>query len=944
MTDSGSGNFGGSNLGSDPGGASPITISTGSATLTVKKANYNVIDSAVVGSSTLVSSGTSQGLVIWGPNPTATYPASVTCGTGAGQSPCTNLFTSANDATSTTVLEENGPAMAVTKTTGNLNDGAGHVYMHYTTRMYFVKGQSYVKVTTILRNADYGGPGVFASAFKGHQGFEMRVKFANPSAATTLNYTIANHTATPSTGTLNVSGGTDNAYIYQAENIAMNAAGWCAGNSDEQCITPSSLNGYAVLKNGASQITGTNLQSPGGWADVSDSSGNGIEIGKYQMGPFANASLEFQGGGTDVRIGLVSHWNNNTGLTSANADHPYCMPWPQYAINDAYMDFHTSLPSPLANPFLSYQHYLVGRVSVSYINATGVLFYPLLPAAQEDQFYNCITGTGPCSGLPAGVTSTAPASPSITARPIQDLGIADTYNWPLTSWRFYPWHAGGASNQSEFRLSQLLNFLRRGFTGSYLDSSHFYKMMAELSFPRADGGYSWRTQSDTQYMAYPSTIFTNASTNEPLGTIDYIEPDQEHAHWTGILYYYLLSGDETMKDAILDGVKSHYLNTVSSNNLISAGQLWVSRAVGTVLMGTARLSDFLQSIGDSDAATVLARGALAWTQQIKPDLCVSGYPVGCTLSQRGGDTTPYGRGTSKVRGISFQWADTSFDPTGCTPFTDRTSAVFMDGIMAQGMWELRLMEGSGWADYNPIFDTLYGIYQQAVGEMYVDNNSASFSGNGFRYKQSLDFANGCATSGDYVVKNPDAFWPLYFAAYYYTGQGPVGWIRKFTQNVESVFPGSTPDSMAELYQDKIANVINLVLNNPSTTTLSTQTLTGFTANGGGSYTLQWTVPTGATSYRIKYSINAIVDYIGFNSSTNAFIGNPATTANWWASTDAPSIPTPGTPGTTQSYTATGLPNGLSQGNFMVKAYASATGLPATGTRLLGVRAQGVGAH
>src|SRR5579862_1298392 len=50
LTDGGSGNFGGSNLATDNG--STITVNTGAATLTIKKANFNVIDSVVMGSTT----------------------------------------------------------------------------------------------------------------------------------------------------------------------------------------------------------------------------------------------------------------------------------------------------------------------------------------------------------------------------------------------------------------------------------------------------------------------------------------------------------------------------------------------------------------------------------------------------------------------------------------------------------------------------------------------------------------------------------------------------------------------------------------------------------------------------------------------------------------------------------------------------------------------------
>ena len=168
MTSSGAGDFGGSKLATDNG--STITVSTGAATFTIKKANFNVVDQVIVGSKTVVAAGGSQGLVIIGPDPAAAYPANVTCLPDAGGSACTTAYTSANDPNSTAVIEENGPAMAVIKATGDHTDGAGHVYMHFTARFYFYKNKSYVKVTSILRNADHGIKQYFCFGLQGLSG------------------------------------------------------------------------------------------------------------------------------------------------------------------------------------------------------------------------------------------------------------------------------------------------------------------------------------------------------------------------------------------------------------------------------------------------------------------------------------------------------------------------------------------------------------------------------------------------------------------------------------------------------------------------------------------------------------------------------------------------------------------------------------------------------
>src|SRR4051794_21500954 len=64
LTSTGSGNFGGPDLATDNGAT--ITVGTGTATFTIKKANFNVVDQVVIGGKTVVAGGSSQGLVITG--------------------------------------------------------------------------------------------------------------------------------------------------------------------------------------------------------------------------------------------------------------------------------------------------------------------------------------------------------------------------------------------------------------------------------------------------------------------------------------------------------------------------------------------------------------------------------------------------------------------------------------------------------------------------------------------------------------------------------------------------------------------------------------------------------------------------------------------------------------------------------------------------------------
>src|ERR1035441_8974023 len=214
-----------------------------------------------MGPKTGFASGASQGLVVTGPPATAAYPANVTCTAGS----CTVAYSSANDPNSLCSIEKNGPVEAVLKCTGDHVDGSGHVYMHFTVREYFHQGKTWVKVTSELRNADYGTSNTFATAYKGHQGYELRL---TPNISGTLHYSFGNHTSAPSTGTLS---GSDSAYLYQGESQQMKWQDWCGYG----CVPYTSDTGYSIVKNGAALTSGTDQQYPQGWADISDSSGIG---------------------------------------------------------------------------------------------------------------------------------------------------------------------------------------------------------------------------------------------------------------------------------------------------------------------------------------------------------------------------------------------------------------------------------------------------------------------------------------------------------------------------------------------------------------------------------------------------------------------------------------------------------------------------------------------
>lgn len=936
LTGGGSGNFGGSNLATDNGAT--ITVASGSATFTVKKANYNVLDIVDVGATHVVLTGASQGLVLMGPNPTATYPANVTCLPTSGGSACTTAYSSANDGSSTCAIEENGPVMAVLKCDGSLIDGAAHSYMKFTNRMYFYKGKSYTKNTVSLRNADYGTSNTFTTAFKGHQGFELRLT-ANITG--TLSYSVANHTGTPTTGTLSQPGGTDYVYLYQAESTVQKPTTWCGFSG---CVAPSPLSGYAIIANGSSVQSGSATQRAEGWANVENSSGVGIEVGHYQLTPYGDHSLEFRGGGTDVRLGLWAAENNTTSLVTLAPNQPYYMQWPQHSINDVYLNFHATTPSSLPNEFLKLQHYLIGRAAASAYNTAGVLEFPLLDPTEEDAYYNCIQsgGSGGC-GTPA-------ASPSITVVAASDNTAANApdglcSNLAVCVSRFYPWSSGGGGNQMDYRLSRLFNWLRRGYVGQYITAINFAKMEAELTFPRSDG-FSWLSHAtETNLLGIPDAISTAA--NQALASQNLVEFSQEHGHVGGLIESYLMTGDETLGDAIRDGMFEMYASSGASNyNLAygysgTAGAIFHNeRAVGNYLKNTAKLSTFATSIGDTtNAALFLTNGDNVYTTEVNPVACMntwmggaSGQPCNTTWQSHYSNVPALTgqKGISRERGASFFWGQGIDTNSGCgyDPVV-RASAAFQNSIFLQGLWFYRNMRGPGWTYYTQASDLAFGKSRWHLTEMLIDDGTNIWTNNGFRYYELIDVANACnatrdgsGNGGGYGLwgtaggGTETQWFPFYVTQQY---DGTTTWKRNFNQTIQHMVGTGAID---EMWHYTIAAVIYSILHPPNSgAVLQTRTITGFVDNGGGSYTLTWTPPSGSISHRVKYdTAKSVVDWIGFNAGTATFTGNPATSKNWFASTDAPGSPSCAT---TCSLTVATGQTGLSSSNFMVKSLAPA---------------------
>src|ERR1035441_6004975 len=150
------------------------------------------------------------------------------------------------------------------------------------------------------------------------------------------------------------------------------------------------------------------------------------------MAAYSSKSLEFNAGGSDVRVGIWARQNSI----------PYYQAWPQWSIHDLFLNFHAKAPASPANDFLKFQHYLLGRADRTQYNAAGVFPYPMLDPAQEDAYYSA---------------TIAKAQPAITNYTFK-MADKGTSTGNLFAYRFYAWRAGGGGNQMDFRYSDMQDF------------------------------------------------------------------------------------------------------------------------------------------------------------------------------------------------------------------------------------------------------------------------------------------------------------------------------------------------------------------------------------------------------------------------------------------------------------------------------------------------------
>ena len=942
-------------MGSDNG--TLITVNTGAATVTIKKANYSVVESATVGGTNLLTAG-SPGIVLTGP----AYPAT-TCATPPSTE-CTTLYQSSNDASSTVILEENGPVKTVVLAKGALVDGSGNVYMRYTQRLYFYAGRTGVGIKTLLRNADLSTTTNFASAYKGYRSLEIR---ETPALASGKAFSFANATGTPTSASYV---GSEDAYLYEGfQNM------WVAGspNAIESQIGNASAT-YPVTMNSTGTSTAQNgfeirqgatdlLYQPSltafnqGWGELHDSTGAGITVGIWEMAQGWPASLEFRAGGTDLRIGLRPDQNLwqatcTSGITPCQI--PYAQSWPHWNyLEPAFLEFHSGAETTTqsSNAFLSWQHPLVARADLATYNTSKLLFHHIPDPTAEDSYYKSMAAA-------ASVTTGTCKSTACT--------LADVT--PVRYW-WVAWSAPSASNQFDFRDIEIRQFLQRGLPGRLVGAWQYARHVVTEASPASDG-FTWTDYwkqfgVSGNYLDARGQITGITSTNAATYKQN-MDSDTEHRYHWSLIDWYLTQGDEFLRDWILDSYKdffsavwnySWYSDASGCggtgfpfNSMGGYGcHAWPERALGNMVANTSHLEVLLKGIGDP-ITSVTCPAAIAGT----PTVTMACDPMQLAtrvvndswehdvVDEGYGEANRYLFGRSPTRGYYVGY----LPPTVPTCGSGSYSVVlefFFQGILLNGMQEFyrandMLALSSGWANYADIQERMYGSAQwmlrqgmngsgaSAVGMPYPPIPPTSYTNIANEYATFVGTDDGGANcSASYINASSASqdFIPGWTVSHEYGDRSFDGlmdtWIQAAIKNNSATYYSSFYDQTGYQLQE----ALGYRLTNPNAyNQLQTVTPSNFTDNGGGSYTFTWSPPTGTTGYKFKRCSyggveHTCTEWLAYNWVTATFVDDP--TAKWpWFSSLA--LTPPSADATT--ITVTGQPTGLTASNFELKAQTS----------------------
>lgn len=401
------------------------------------------------------------------------------------------------------VIEENGPVKATVRVDGSHCGEKGKL-LDYTVRLFFVKGKSTVRTQYTLRNASRKSP---RHVYIKSLGLETELGLGEGVKAL-----VSTHTGE---GELDLGKGPVN--LYQAvsdfpwlsDGDSFYYNGPVAPDFSREQQRGYAQEGYWLRQGGKTVAEGKRSEFPDlGFMDVSDASGRGMTVGVRYMAGLWPKALKADSSGRVV----VSLWPEENGRGH----------WIRYGSHTSFevmFAFHSDSSVKPADEMNRFQYPLVARAPVDWYNRNVEGIYPL---------YHFI-------------------SFSDEQKLAGKLGAGYSIGWrkpKLKVWRYHYWGHGAFLNQHDFARIALINGIR--------DDRDLVKAGESTLYAESVINYyaDWAVYHSDDY-DYSKEQFTPTE-NKAEAELAKVVFEWEHQHWYGMPLYYYMTGDERVREAILD--------------------------------------------------------------------------------------------------------------------------------------------------------------------------------------------------------------------------------------------------------------------------------------------------------------------------------------------------------------------------------------------------------
>ncbi len=788
-----------------------IVVDTGAMTVEIRKRGFNLFDSVVVNGKKIVSSGDSEGIVAVDKN--------------------SNKFFASNDKNSTVVIEENGPVRAVIKASGS-HIRKGKKLMDYTVRMHFYKDKSRVRVIYTLRNASkkqFKHSYIRSLALITRLNVTGRLKVKTPAHLDVIEEQLTEEK--------------DELSYYQAvSNFPQSYAG---DSFYHKAPIPLEYRkkgkvrfvqeGYWIKKNARELARGLKNEYPDvAFIHFIDNNSTGMTVGiRFTAGHWPK-SLKVKGDGT-LSVGLWPE-ENEVGY------------WIRYGSHNTFeimYDFHSKEPSSIVAAMKKFQYPLVGKAPVEWYNSNISGIYPLyhFVSFEDEKKY------------------------------------AKANNWEyrmgrrnpgMTVWRYHYWGWGGFLNQYDFAQIAFVNFLRQR---SDVAMAGNYFLSAEARFGyNADWSVFHSDDYDISMNGRGKWRIKQPKKNWNKVSLAKVAFEWEHPHWYGMPLYYYVTGDERIKEAILDW--SEYVKKTHVNLVMGP----YPRVWGWGMYTLASMYDFTGDKSFMDMADENFEWLLK--QKFDPKRPLRTIYINWDRGYVAGGSGSGGR-------------------TGLKPGL-MTGYIIFDGIYN---YYLQLDENSPYKERAS--DVLEGLSDFMYREPYVEGTKKGHWAFWLPYVYNL--VDKSKSDHEYRLLKM----ALYVNLTSYLLNGEDRWldrmdkvIRMAVWDKDGVWADygfiDHPGLQAILYQRLYprADIDAPLLIQDLSATVK-----------GREVVLKWTSPQDAVKYQIKYSKRKLVESLEFNPDTRTYKYNPPEYANWWAGQNVSNEPLPLEPGNKQVFVIDGLKAG-----------------------------------